>query len=204
MQCSHTTARLVSAAATVVAMTLASQEPVAAQGQGNQMTICHRTGSPTNPWVFMTIDARTWPEHQAQGDIQATSLADCAPATVAPTVAPPTVTAPTLAPTPQPSQPAVRQQQIAPGLAIPEVPVSQLRGAGTPTAVVPTPSTRASPTPPPTVEVAGVTADLALETPEISALPKSGGEPDRELLVVGLIAVAGVGMLLRRLARRRL
>lgn len=193
MQRSHTTAQLVSAAMTLVAMTMATQLPAAGQSQGDQMTICHRTGSPSNPWVFMTIDARTWPERQAEGDIQAASLADCAPPTVVPTVAP------TPSPTSQPPQPAVRQQQIAPGAAIPDVPASQLRGAATPAPSTPTPST-----PAPTLEVAGVTADRATDTPEISALPKSGGEPDRGLLVVGLLAVAAVGMAMRRLARRRL
>lgn len=211
MQRSHTTARLISAAVTLVATTVVAQVPVAAQGQGSQMTICHRTGSPSNPWVFMTIDARTWPEHQSQGDIQAGSLTDCAPPTEAPAVAPTSLTLPTAAatPTPQPSQRAVREQQIVPGLPIPEVPALQLRGGATPTAVAPTPSTPTSSTPtsstpPATVEVAGVTADRAVDAPEISALPKSGGEPDRGLLVFGLIAVAGVGMLLRRLARRGL
>ena len=193
MQRRRTTARLASVAMTVVAVTMATQLPAAAQGQGVQMTICHRTGSPSNPWVFMMIDARTWPERQAEGDIQAASLADCPQPTVVPAVAS------TPSPTSQPPQPAVRQQQIAPGTAIPDVPVAELRGAATPAPSTPTPST-----PAPTLEVAGVTAEPATDTPEISALPKSGGEPDRGLLVVGLLAVAAVGMAMRRLARRRL
>ena len=49
-----------------------------AAGQEGSFTVCHSTGSPTAPWVLITVDERTWPEHQAQGDFRANSLAECA------------------------------------------------------------------------------------------------------------------------------
>jgi hypothetical protein len=209
MQRKYTTARFGAAALTLVTAIMATQLPAAAQGQGDQVTICHRTGSPSNPWVFMIIDSRTWPEHQAEGDIQATSLADCPQPTVAPAVA--ATVAPSPSPTPQPAPPpvAVRQQSIAPGkAAIPAAPGAELLGAATPAPSTATPATPATPTnpatPAPTVEVAGVRAEPATDAPDISTLPKSGGEPDRGLLVIGLLAVAAMGMAMRRVARRRL
>ena len=51
------------------------------------MTICHRTGWPANPWVFMSIEQDRWPSHQANGDFRASSASECAA-------------------TPQPAQPA--------------------------------------------------------------------------------------------------
>ena len=86
---------------------LGAAPPAATQSQEQQMTICHQTGSPTNPWVFMTIDASTWPEHQAQGDVQARSLSDCGP----PPEAPPALAAPVQAPT----QPAAAPAPATPG-----------------------------------------------------------------------------------------
>jgi hypothetical protein len=196
MQRTYTTARLGAAAMTVVTGIMAIQLTAAAQGQGDQVTICHRTGSPSNPWVFMIIDARTWPERQTEGDIQATSLADCPQPTVAPAVA---TAAPPPLPTSQPPQPAVPQQAMASETAIPAVPVAELRGVATPA-----PTTATHSTPAPTLEVAGVRTEPATDAPEISTLPKSGGEPDRGLLVIGLLAVAAMGMAMRRVARRRL
>src|SRR5919108_2165822 len=58
---------------------LATAMPVAAQGD-QKTTICEATGSPTNPWVFTTIDARDLDEHLARGDRRATSIADCSTA----------------------------------------------------------------------------------------------------------------------------
>ncbi len=65
------TARLLWACTAALAITLAAHHPGMAQEE--LVSICHSTGSAANPWVFMTIDARTWPEHQAQGDFRATS-----------------------------------------------------------------------------------------------------------------------------------
>jgi hypothetical protein len=52
----------------------------------------------------------------------------------------------------------------------------------------------------PAVNVAG--AQTTSET-EVSALPRSGGEPDRPLLALGLLGLIGLGWGLRRLARVR-
>jgi hypothetical protein len=161
-----------------LAVTLAAQLPALAYGQEQPMTICHRTGSPANPWVFMTIDARNWPEYQAQGDVQATSLADCAPPPAAPAV-------------------AFQQQPVAQATPIP-----------TPTSVapttVPTPvrTAAAAATPGPTIETAGVTASQPASAPDVSNLPKSGGEPNRPLLVLALLAIGAAGLSIRGLARR--
>ena len=75
------TARLLWACTAALAITLAAHHPGMAQEE--QVSICHSTGSAANPWVFMTIDPRTWSEHQAHGDFRATSLADCSPPTPA-------------------------------------------------------------------------------------------------------------------------
>ena len=49
----------------------------AAASQGQPVTICHATGWGTTPWVLTTVDEATLPEHQAQGDFRANSLAEC-------------------------------------------------------------------------------------------------------------------------------
>jgi hypothetical protein len=176
----------------VLVVVLSAPSVAAAQ---EQVTICHRTGSATNPWVFMTIDARLWPEYQAQGDMRAMSLAECSPPTPAP-VSAVTRTQPavTLA------QPAVAQAQPA---------VAQNTPAPIPTpappTAVPTPARTVAPTPAATIEVAGAqaagAADAQRTTPEVSSLPKGGGEPNRPLLVLGLLGLTATGLMLRRLAK---
>jgi hypothetical protein len=170
---------------------LTTPRPLAAQGQEQQVTICHRTGSPTTPWVFMSIDASTLAEHEAQGDFRASSLADCAPPTPTPPPPPPTAqpvvqptvalqTLPTLPPPPPPATPTPRL-----------VPTAQPTiAAAPPTAVSP-------------IEVAGAQPTAIGETPvpEVSTLPTSGDEPNRPALVLALLAVGGLGVSLRRLAR---
>jgi hypothetical protein len=161
---------------------------IAAQSQGQQVTICHRTGSPTTPWVFMSIDASTLAEHEAQGDIRANSLADCP--------------SPTPVPSPQPtSQPTIQPTVALQTLPTPLPPPPP----ATPT---PRPVPTAQPTSAaalPTVEVAGAqpTAIGQAPVPEVSTLPTSGGEPNRPALVLALLAFGGLGVSLRRLARRR-
>jgi hypothetical protein len=188
------------ACAVVLVAALTGPLPLSAQGQ-EQVTICHRTGSSTAPWVLMIIDARLWPEYQAQGDKRAASLADCAD--------PPAVPA-------LPAQaPVTQQQPVAPSTPLP-----------IPTVAAPTPVLATAATPRPTVETAGVAVapaaaaqstppqaalgstvaqDAGAESttaPDVSNLPKSG-EPDRVSLVLGLMALALAGVTLRRLTRGR-
>ena len=186
-------ARLVWASVAALAVTLAAPFSVGAQGQ-EQVTICHRTGSSSTPWVLMIIDARLWPEYQAQGDKRASTLADCtepvaAPAEQAsangqvPASAANAQAPPASAPAPAAAAPVALQQPLT-------------TPAPAPTLAPPT----AVPTQALTVETASVGAAQSVAPPEVSNLPKSG-EPDRPLLVLGLLAVAASGLLLRRVVR---
>ena len=179
------TARLLWACTAALAITLAAHR--AGMAQEEQVSICHSTGSAANPWVFMTIDPRTWSEHQAHGDFRATSLADCSP--------------PTPAPTGLLAQAQPVQQQPQP--AAPSTPIPSPTSA--PPSPISTPVRSAEPvaTPAPTIETAGVRAREAdpERASDVSSLPKGGGEPDRPLLVVALLVIAAVGVSLRRLAR---
>jgi hypothetical protein len=171
---------------------LTTPRPVAAQGQEQQVTICHRTGSPTTPWVFMSIDASTLAEREAQGDFRANSLADCAPPTPTPPPPPPPTAQPVVQPT------VARQTQPTPPPAPPATPTPRPVPTAQPTSAAALP-TAASP-----IEVAGAqpTAIGEPPVPEVSTLPTSGGEPNRPALVLALLAVGGLGVSLRRLARR--
>jgi hypothetical protein len=188
-------ARLVWASIAALAVTLTAPLTVGAQGQ-EQVTICHRTGSNSTPWVLMIIDARLWPEYQAQGDKRASSLADCTepaaapaeqaqgngdvPASAANAQAPPALAPVAAAAAPVALQPLAQSSTPAPA----------------PTLAPPT----AVPTQATTVETASIGAAQSTASPEVSNLPKSG-EPDRPLLVLGLLAVAATGLLLRRVVR---
>jgi len=46
-----------------------------------KITICHATGSETNPYVEITISENAWPAHQAHGDIYPVPAGGC-PTTV--------------------------------------------------------------------------------------------------------------------------
>jgi hypothetical protein len=48
-----------------------------AEYQYGKITICHKTGSKTHPWVTITISKNAWPAHQRHGD----KLGPCPPAT---------------------------------------------------------------------------------------------------------------------------
>ena len=166
------------ACSAALAATFTAPVPIGAQAQ-EQITICHQTGSSTSPWVFMTIDARLWPEYQAQGDKRASSLADCTQTTQPPITA-----------------------QVAPVTTAQQQPVAQSTAIPTPTLAPPTVAPTAVATPAATVETAGArVAQATAVAPDVSTLPKSG-EPDRLVLVLGLLAIAATGLGLRRLARR--
>ena len=173
--------------------------PVGAQTE-QQVTICQATGSVGRPYVFTTIDASDLPEHLARGDYRAGSIAECSAAPSNPTpqtAAAPSPTAlatPTAAPTAAAAgaQTSPRVQQQGLGIVpVPDLPVSRVLAQATP-----------SPTVAP-VSAATPQAAEAADEPPVSVLPKSGGEPDRPMLVLVLLALLGVGLGLRRLAPER-
>jgi hypothetical protein len=107
---------------------------------------------------------------------------------------------------------AVQQQSVTGG--VPDVSVSRLAGgiagaqtnaqsAATPT-ISSTPASASTPPPntpaPSTVDVAGAQATPSVQA---STLPKGGGEPDRNLLVLGCLMLIGIGLGVRRLARAK-
>ena len=177
-----------------------------AQGQGQQISICHRTGSATNPWVFVTVDVSTWPEHQAQGDFQASSLADCTAAAqreTAPAAQPPAPAVPAAQPQPVPAAPAVQPAPAAPAAQPqPAAPAAPAAGGQAQPGAAPGDAAVAALTRPAPVEAAGAQAPSAPE-PSVSSLPPSGGEPDRNVLVLGLLALGALGLGMRRLSRAR-
>jgi hypothetical protein len=62
-------------------------QPGAGGGGGSdhaKITICHRTGSETNPFVVITISENAWPAHQQHGDIHPVPAGGC-PTPAAPT-----------------------------------------------------------------------------------------------------------------------
>jgi hypothetical protein len=48
-----------------------------AQGPQGKVGVCHKTGSATNPWVYQEIDGNAWPAHEKNGDVRASSPAQC-------------------------------------------------------------------------------------------------------------------------------
>ncbi len=47
------------------------------KGTTGKITICHATGSSTNPWVVITISENAWPAHQAHGDMYPVPAGGC-------------------------------------------------------------------------------------------------------------------------------
>ena len=199
---------LASAAIAALLILAASPAPIVAQSN-QQITICQATGSQANPWVFTTIDARDLPEHLARGDFRANSIGDCPGAAAAGSPTPsaaaraapiPAASTPVVA---QAASPAAAQQGGTAGKSTSNAPLAQ--AVNTPTAPPAAPTAVPSPTAAPANATAQPTLEVAAAqaTPEaqVSALPKSGGEPDRPLLVLALLALIGAGAALRRLGR---
>ena len=67
--------------------------------QDHKVTICHHTGSESNPTVTITVDTHAWPAHEKHGDtLGACPVVEPTPEpTVEPTVEP------TIEPTPAPT-----------------------------------------------------------------------------------------------------
>jgi hypothetical protein len=201
-------ARLAGAmAVAAVLVTLAVVVPVAVQRAApsdQKVTICQATGSTANPWVFTTIEARDLPDHLARGDYRATAIADCSAAQAAAAATPATSAAGSATPA---SGPAVPLQGGESGAPLSSAAVAQ--GVGTPTTTPPGGATAAPPTAVATAVPASATAAPTLSVagaqatpePEVSALPRSGDEPDRVLLVLLLLGLIGAGLGLRRLGR---
>ena len=170
---------------TVLAAALA---PIAA---AESITICHSTGSPSAPWVFLMIDDTAWTEHQAHGDFRAASLAECRAST--PTVVaqqallgpplqqqPPATPAATATAQPTVAQPTATQPPATP-------------------VVTATPGITRTPTPnPTTMPTSSPTAVRSVEVAGATVLPPSGEPVPPIAPLFGLFfALGGVGLVLR-------
>lgn len=190
-------ARLIGAAVVLLVVGVAvryATMPNPGANAARTVTICHRTESASTPWVFMTVDEGTWPEHQAAGDIRASSLTDCIP--------------------PLQSQPAVVAPAQPSGRSQPEISATaQAPSPAQPAAEAPSPNQTASERSqqPALGESAAATAagqpgdaPTPGPGPEVGVLPASGAPTaDYTVTVLVLVALAGWGLYVRELGRKR-
>lgn len=82
-----------------LALALAFSFPVSngvLAGEGDKVTICHNTGSATNPWVVITVDRNALNGHKNHGDVEFNGVA--CPGVAVPTARP--AATPSISPAP--------------------------------------------------------------------------------------------------------
>jgi len=172
---SNRCARLV-AIGTIMALALglAFLPAVAAAAQA-PITICHRTGSETNPWVFMTIRESQWPSYQERGAFRASSASECVSARQ-----PAAVAQPPAAPV-QPPAAAPQDLPASPPESADRASVTTVASTTAPEAVAAAPGHEL----------------------DVSVLPATG-EPVLPAMALVFVALGGLGLYLRRLGGKRL
>ncbi|MBO1266710.1 hypothetical protein [Arthrobacter cavernae] len=184
---------LVALVAAVLGFThLGVMTPALAEGEeGKKVTICHATGSETNPFVEITISVnavKAHENHQGLEDIIPAPAAGCPGAVVPPVVDPPAVVPPVTPPTvvvPPAAPPTVVVPPAAPPAAVPPVappaavPAPMGVGAAAPAAMNP-----------------GFDAQTAVGERTEAATPLS-------LAGLAMLLMAGTIVALRRRARTR-
>ncbi len=61
--------RILCIIALLVACSVASVAAASSGGKDHKTSICHKTGSESNPWVLITPDNASLPAHFAHGDV---------------------------------------------------------------------------------------------------------------------------------------
>jgi hypothetical protein len=127
---------------------------------GRKASVCHATGSSTNPFVLITVSENALRAHLAHGDALGDSSTDCAGTGGSATAVPPTATE-------APLTPALLPPSATPPPAT-ETPVPLATTPSSPDAT-PTPTTAtetpASATPTPTAAIPAPTQEPLIETP---------------------------------------